>query len=588
MHTAEQELTIQGTPGSPGFAFGPIHVVARGFSAPEVYQIKADQVPAEKERFEQALRTTKKQLDELSQHIEQLSGSDTGKIFEAHGMVLEDPSLLKRVSEAISDRRQNAEYAFYAVVQNFLESMRRLNDSYLKERAADLDDVCQRVLLNFQHDSQPHTAEGPEHQHILIAYDLSPSDTAAIDRNHVLGFATEQGSVNSHTAILARSLGIPAIVGLEGVVINTKTLTNCILDGYTGKLILNPTEETTQIYRERAIRKQRAVKKLEEIRQKKTTTKDGHRITLSANIEFTNELPMVNQSGAEGVGLFRTEFYLLEGGEMPDENEQSQVYSEVAKATHPHQAIIRTLDAGGDKIPAEPLSHPEPNPFLGWRGIRVSLTRKAMFKEQLRAILKASTAGKLGIMFPMISGLREVRTAKDCIKECMDELHTQDIPFDENIEVGVMIEIPSAAMMADEIAREVDFFSIGTNDLIQYTIAVDRVNHYVAHLYKPTHPAVIRLMNITVKAAKEHGIWTGVCGEMASDLMLTPLLVGLGIDELSVGSHKLPSIKKAIRSLSQKDCAEMTREILASSSSPDISALSESMARSSYAQLLAD
>jgi phosphotransferase system enzyme I (PtsI) len=586
MKIKEQEKIIQGTPGSPGFAFGPVHVVARGFSAPDVYKIPEEQIPEEQARFEQALDTTKKQLDELRIHIDNLSGDGTAKIFEAHVMVLEDPSLLSRVGKAITDRRQNAEYAFYATMQNFLESMRRLNDSYFKERAADLDDVCQRVLRNFQLEVQHTPIDRPEHQHILVAYDLTPSDTAMIDRSQVLGFATEQGSSTSHTAILARSLGIPAIVGLENIIIDTKTLTNCILDGYTGKLILNPTEETTLFYQKRAERKEKALKKLESLREKKTATSDGHRITLSANIEFTNELPLVKQAGAEGIGLFRTEFYLLEGGEMPDEEAQTKVYSEVANATRPHQAIIRTLDAGGDKIPAEPLSHPEPNPFLGWRGIRVSLTRTSLFKEQLRAILRSSTDGKLGIMFPMISGLREVHQAKDLLKECMDELNHENIAFDENIEVGVMIEIPSAAMMADEIAREVDFFSIGTNDLIQYTVAVDRVNHYVAHLYKPTHPAVIRLMDITVKAAKEHGIWTGVCGEMASDLSLTPLLVGLGIDELSVGTHMLPSIKKAISSLSHTDCAEMMNSILSAPSSPDILELSENMAKLRYPELL--
>jgi len=586
MQVKDQEKVIQGTAGSPGIAFGPVHVVARGFSAPDVYEIAEDQISSEQTRFEQALDTTKKQLDELCQHIESISDDGIGKIFEAHRMVLEDPTLTSRVIKVISERRQNAEYAFYAIMQNFLESMRRLNDSYFKERAADLDDVCQRVLRNFQHDTPETSTNKPDHQHILIAYDLTPSDTALIDRSNVRGFATEQGSVNSHTAILARSLGIPAVVGLENAIIDTRTLSDSILDGYTGKLILNPTAETTRHYQDRAERKERARKKLESLRKKKTSTSDGHRITLSANIEFTNELSMVKKAGAEGIGLFRTEFYLLEGGEMPDEYAQCEVYAKVAKATHPHQSIIRTLDAGGDKIPAEPLAHPEPNPFLGWRGIRVSLTRTALFKEQLRAILRASTEGKLGIMFPMISGLREVLTAKELLKECMDELHQQNVPFDENIQVGVMIEIPSAAMMAREIASEVDFFSIGTNDLIQYTVAVDRGNHYVANLYKPTHPAVIRLMNLTAEAARENGIWTGVCGEMASDLMLIPLLVGLGIDELSVGSHKLPSIKQAIRSLSQAECAEMMGEILTARSSPDIMALSSNMAKLRYSELL--
>ena len=586
MQGTETETIIQGTPGSPGIAFGPVHVVARGFNAPEVYEIAEDHITIEQERFYKALDKTKEELDQLRDHIDNLSGEEHGKIFDAHLLILEDKTLINKVNSAIENRHQNAEYAFYAVMQTFLEAMRRINDSYLRERAADIDDVCQRVLRNFQPDAEHESLERPEHQHVLVAYDLSPSDTASIDRNHVQGFATEQGSINSHTVILARSMGIPAIVGLEGAVIDIKTLSDSILDGYTGKLILNPTKKTVREYKKRAHKRQEARKKLETLREAETTTTDGHHITLSANIEFTNELPMVQESGAEGIGLFRTEFYLLDGGEMPDEMQQTEVYSQVVREMHPHQTIIRTLDAGGDKITAEPLTQPEPNPFLGWRGIRVSLTRKALFKEQLRAILRASAHGKTGIMFPMISGLREVRAAKEVLQTAMDELTRENVPFDPNIEVGVMIEIPSAAMMANEIGREVDFFSIGTNDLIQYTVAVDRVNNYVAHLYKPTHPAVIRLMDITVRAAKRNGIWTGICGEMAGDLMIIPILVGLGIDELSVGAHQLPSIKKAIRSLSQQECSEMMREVLAAASSPEITALSEEMARRCYPDLL--
>lgn len=562
-----------------------MHVVARGFNAPEVYEIDADHIATEQDRFKQALEKTKIELDQLRNHIDDLSGEEHGKIFDAHLLILEDRTLINKVNSAITDRHQNSEYAFYAVMQTFLEAMRRINDPYLRERAADIDDVCQRVLRNFQHDLDHDSSERPDHQHILVAYDLSPSETASIDRNHVQGFATEQGSINSHTIILARSLGIPAIVGLEGAVIDIKTLSDSILDGYTGKLILNPTQKTVRDYKKRALKKQKARKKLETLREAETTTTDGHHITLSANIEFTNELPMVKESGAEGIGLFRTEFYLLNGGEMPDEMSQAEVYSEVAREIHPNQTIIRTLDAGGDKISAEPLTQPEPNPFLGWRGIRVSLTRKALFKEQLRAILRASAHGKLGIMFPMVSGLREVREAKEVLKTAMDELTKEHVPFDPNIEVGVMIEIPSAAIMANEIAREVDFLSIGTNDLIQYTVAVDRVNNYVAHLYKPTHPAVIRLMDITARAAKKNGIWTGICGEMAGDLLITPILVGLGIEELSVGAHQLPSIKKAIRSLSHQECSEMMREILTAESSPEIAALSADMARKCYPDL---
>ncbi len=424
------------------------------------------------------------------------------------------------------------------------------------------------------------------HKHIIVAYDLSPSDTATMDRQKSIGFITEQGSVNSHTAILSRSLGIPAIVGLESAVMSIKSLTFIILDGYSGQVILNPSTATIAKYREiQRVKKQRE-SELDELKEIRTQTTDDRAIILSANIEFEHELTYVEKSGAEGIGLFRTEFYLLGAGEIPDENRQTRVYKEVAKRTQPHQAIIRTLDAGGDKLPAEPLPEPEPNPFLGWRGIRVSLARQGMFKEQLRAILRASAHGKLGVMFPLISGLNELLTAKDILKQCMDELDAGGVPFDPDVEVGMMIEVPSAALMAEELGKHVDFFSIGTNDLIQYTLAVDRVNKNVSKLYKPTNPAVIRLIDMTAQAARNNGIWTGVCGEMASDLNLTPLLIGLGIDELSVGTHQLPKIKKAVRSLHYEQCQELAKKALKCRFSNEIYTLTQDMAHSSYPFLI--
>ncbi|HEY1123723.1 MAG TPA: phosphoenolpyruvate--protein phosphotransferase, partial [Haloferula sp.] len=420
----------------------------------------------------------------------------------------------------------------------------------------------------------------------LVAYDLTPSDTAAINRRHVLGFATELGSVNSHTAILARSLGLPAIVGIEDAVLDIRTLTPAILDGYSGRLILHPSEETLARYREIQARKEKVRRDLEAQRDEDTTTTDGRAITLSSNIEFIDEVAFVQKSGAKGVGLYRTEFLLLDGEEMPGELEQSEAYTRLAKALAPHPVIIRTLDAGGDKLPVEPLTEPEPNPFLGWRGIRVSLDRPGMFKEQLRAILRASAHGKLAVMFPLVSGLGEVRRAKAYLKECMDELAHQGVPFDEKLETGVMIEVPSAAVIADLIAPEVDFFSIGTNDLIQYTVAVDRVNHHVADLYRPTHPAVVRLIKQTVDAAANAGIWTGVCGEMAGDIRLTPLLLGLGVQELSVGPHQVPRVRRAIRALSHSECLDMANEALKTPLSPEIMNATVGLARKYYPELL--
>ena len=585
---SSQEVIIQGTAVSPGIAFGPVHVVARGMIAPEVYEISVEHIDYEISRLHDAIAKTKLQLSGIQKKIEVISNNQDALIFEAHLMILEDKALINKVEDSIKTRHQNAEYAYYAVVQTYCEAIRRMNDSYLAERATDIDDVAQRVIRNFSSADDEHKSPelNPDHKHIVVAYDLTPSDTATMDRQKSLGFITEQGSVNSHTAILSRSLGIPAIVGLENAVMSIKTLTTIILDGYTGQVILNPEIATVAKYREIQRKKQQIETDLDELKESKTQTTDGRLITLSANIEFSNELKYVEKSGAVGVGLFRTEFYLLKSGEIPDENRQTRVYTEVAKGTLPHQTIIRTLDAGGDKLPAEPLTEAEPNPFLGWRGIRVSLSRVAMFKDQLKAILRASAHGNLGVMFPLISALKELLRAKDILKECMDELAAANIPFDPEIEVGVMIEVPSAALMADELGRHVDFFSIGTNDLIQYTTAVDRVNKNVSMLYKPTNPAVVRLINMTAQAARANGIWTGVCGEMASDLTLTPLLVGLGIDEMSVGTHRLPKIKKAVRSLNHDECRELAQKALKCRFSSEIFKLSNSMALECYRDLL--
>ncbi len=585
-HAAPVETIIQGIPVSPGIAIAPIHVTARGFSAPEVYEVADANIATEHQRFDDAVHRAKGELAEIQQRLAELSSEEESRIFEAHIMVLEDQALLKRVHRAIDERKQNAEYAFYAVMQNFLEAMRRIPDPFLRERTADIEDVCERVLHSF--DSAPtRTKIRPDDRHILIAYDLNPSDTATMDRSLVLGFATEMGSVNSHTAIIARSLGIPAIVGLEEAVIDVTALTHAILDGYTGKLILHPTEATLHTYGMIVQKKLSAKAALESLRDAKSVTRDGRGITLSANIGLLEELPAVKHSGATGIGLYRTEFLLLneEQDAIPNEAQQTSAYSQIAKAVAPNLVIIRTLDSGGDKLPAEPLSEPEPNPFLGWRGIRVSLDRPEIFKPQLRAALRASAFGKVAIMFPLVSGLSEVILAKEILRECMDELDRENVSFDANIQTGAMIEVPSAAIIADVLAKEVDFFSIGTNDLIQYTLAVDRVNPYVAELYRPTHPAVIRLIHRTIQAGAMEGIWTGICGEMAGDIRLTPLLIGLGVEELSVGPQQVPSIRKAIRSLSHAQCSAMADDALKSSLSADILNLTQDMAKKYYADL---
>ena len=581
----EQETIYEGIPASPGIAIAQVHVIARGFSAPEVYEITESEVEREQHRFTLALEITKRQLIELQSRLMDLSGDAESGIFEAHVMILEDRALLDKVRLAISRRLQNAEFAFYAVMQNFLEAMRRIPDAYLRERTVDIEDVAQRVLRNFgaEGDTRP---GGPDDPHIVVAFDMTPSDTAAMKHGSVLGFATEQGSVNSHTAILARAFGIPAVVGLEASVIEIIALTPSILDGYAGKLILNPLPATLEHYRSLMLAKEKVRSALDATRDVATETRDGRALTVSANIEFLDELQVVKRSGAKGIGLYRTEFLLLNGEEMPDETRQTDVYTKMVRGMSPHLVIVRTLDAGGDKLPVEPLTDPEPNPFLGWRGIRVSLARPAMFREQIRAVLRASAFGKTALMFPMISGLSEVLQSKEIVQRCMDELDKEGVAFDRELPVGAMIEVPAAALCADLLAPEVDFFSIGTNDLIQYTMAVDRVNPHVAELYRPTHPAVIRLIKRTIDAANDNGIWTGVCGEMAGDIRLTPLLLGLGVEELSVGPQQVPRVGQAIRSLSHAECSAMADEALRHPRSQGILDLSMSLARKHYPELL--
>jgi len=587
--TFQEEVIIRGVAVSPGISIAPVHVSARGMASPEVYEISSEHIDLEIGRFKLALEKTKTQLSELQTSIERISGEKEGQIFEAHLMILQDKMLVKRVTDSIKEREQNAEYVFYAYIQNYVEAMRRMNDPYLSERASDIDDICQRVIRNFSHVSEHESDTTPNHHHILVAYDLTPSDTATMDRTQVLGFATEQGSINSHTAILARSLGIPAIAGISGAVLDIISLSNCILDGIAGKLILHPTEETLKEYRQkqRAFIKQDEAEHLSSREQAKAQTSDGREIILSANIEFSHELPLLAECGAEGIGLFRTEFFLLnQGQEIPSEEEQYRVYKKAAEVSAPHLCVIRTLDAGGDKLPAEPLSEPEPNPFLGWRGIRVSLERQEIFKNQIRALLRASAHGKIGIMFPMVSGLTEIFRTKQIVADCKAELDAKGQAYDEDVQIGIMIEVPSAAIMAMEMGKHVDFFSIGTNDLVQYTVAVDRVNHQVSHLYRSTNPAVIRLIKMTVDAAKANGIWTGVCGEMAGDLTLTPLLVGLGIDELSMGNHQLPRIKQAMKTLDYDECQELAAKALTLCTSTEVLDATLAVVKNNYADLL--
>jgi len=579
------EVRLQGIPVSPGVARAPVVLHWQDDEVIPKRTIPPEAVAGEIHRFGLALIATRAELLELQQKIARALGASDASIFDAHLLVVEDRTLIDEVLKAVTTERLNVEYAFHSIAERYCRSLEAIDDPYLSERVVDIQDVARRVVRNLlgkqatclQTDSEPH---------ILVAQNLTPSDTVLIDRTLVLGFATEAGSKTSHTAIMARSLDIPAIVGLPNLCDQITPGDSVLIDGYRGILILNPSAETLAEYDSFEQEKDRVEEKLELIRDTESTTKDGCHIILSANIELPSEMDDVDESGADGVGLFRTEFLFLNREAPPGEDEQFDAYRTVAERCGSASVIIRTLDIGGDKEAGGLDLRQEGNPFLGCRAIRFCLTNVDIFKTQLRAILRASVHGNVKIMYPMVSGLGEIRQANVILESCKDELRTESLPFNENVEVGVMIEVPSAAICADLIAREVKFFSIGTNDLIQYTIAVDRVNERIAHLYQPTHPAILRLIHSVVAAGHAAGIWVGVCGEMASDIILTPLLIGLGIDKLSASPTMVPRVKRAVQCLDLPACQALAQQALRESQTTEILRLCTELANSRYEELV--
>ncbi len=580
-----REKRFEGIAVAPGIARGP--AVIHWVDEEEIpyRKIEASELPEEIARFESALIATRGELLEMQQKIAEAIGTTDASIFDAHLLVVEDRTLIDEVLRSVESDLHNVEFAFHKIAARYCKSLSEIDDPYLRERVVDIEDVTRRVIRNLlgKASTGVHAHAEP---HIIISHNLTPSDTALLNRSLVLGFATEVGSKTSHTAIMARSLGIPAIVGLHDATDHIATGDSLLIDGYRGILIVDPTPQTLREYEAYEEEKDLVEERLELIRDTFSATSDGIRITLSANIELPDEMGDVKENGAEGVGLYRTEFLFLNRETLPDEDEQFENYRIVAEKSAPHSVIIRTLDIGGDKVAASLDLPKEDNPFLGCRAIRFSLEHPAIFKSQLRAILRASKHGHVRMMYPMISGLAEFRQAGAILEECKAELRSEGKPFDEKLEVGVMIEVPSAALAADLLAKEVQFFSIGTNDLIQYTIAVDRVNERIAHLYKPTHPAILRLIKMVVEAARANGIWTGVCGEMAGDIVLAPLLLGLGIDELSTSPTLVPRVKKAVQSVSLVDCQDLAEKSLQANTSSDILQLCVDFARSRYDELV--
>ena len=554
---AQREREFRGIGVSPGIAVGNILLLkADDHPLPE-YAIPSEDVPREMIRLEMAMIETRRQLHEIQQRVGEAMGGENAGIFDAHLHVVDDPSFVDEIYRDVREKRKNIEKSLFEVSERYAQTLLQMDDDYLRERATDIRDVTRRILRNLMGGGADLLA-GLENPRVLVARDIAPSDMAAFDRRKILGVVTELGSPTSHTAIMARAMDLPAIVGMRDLHTKLRDGDRVILDGVRGIVVMNPTsareEDYGRIVRSRSI----IQKRLSTLKDEPAVTRDGHAVALSANIEMPADVEAVWARGGQGVGLFRSEYLYLASSGEPSEERQYKAYAEVARRILPESVIIRTLDLGGDKLPAMVKMPEESNPFLGWRAIRLCLARPEIFKTQLRAILRASAHNpNLRIMYPMISSAREVDQAGVLLQECKDELAAAGMAFNPDVEVGVMIEIPSAALTADLIAPKVKFFSIGTNDLVQYTLAVDRVNERVAHLYEPTHPAVLKLIRCTVEASHRHGIWTGVCGEMAGNPILTPLLLGLGVDELSASPGAIPLVKDVIRHIRYSEALDL-------------------------------
>ncbi|HEY4284681.1 MAG TPA: phosphoenolpyruvate--protein phosphotransferase [Chthoniobacterales bacterium] len=583
---SQPEVRLQGAGVSSGIAHGTIHVIRDDLDDVARYTIEKAQIPDEIGRFEAALIQTRMQILEMQQRIAESIGTKDAGIFDAHLLVVEDRTLIDEVLRKLDKDRCNVEWIFQEVATSYADTLSKIDDPYLRERALDIQDVTKRVIRNLL-GKAPKPFLALEEPHILVAHNLTPSDTAMMNREVVLGIATDLGSRTSHTAILARSMNLPAVVGLHDATERLETGETVLLDGINGLLIVNPSAETLSAYREIESKRVRIAEQLTHLRETKSTTRDGRHIVLSANIELPRDVESVSANGAEGIGLYRTEFLYLNRTTLPTEDEQYETYNTVAQRVHPHPLIIRTFDLGGDKLaPGSVETADELNPFLGCRAIRFCLENPDIFKTQLRAILRASVGGNIKIMFPMISGLHELRAAIQMLEECKNDLGRSGIQFSEDTEVGAMIEIPSAAICSHSLGAEVDFFSIGTNDLIQYALAVDRVNEKIAHLYQPTHPAVLRLLKMIADAAHANQIWVGVCGEMAGDIALIPLLLGLEMDELSVSATLVPRVKRAVQSLETAECRQLVEESLKLETSSDIMHRCLTLANARYGDLL--
>ncbi|WP_214548147.1 phosphoenolpyruvate--protein phosphotransferase [Staphylococcus pseudintermedius] len=522
---------------------------------------KTDQPEAEVQKFNEALNNSKIELTKIRNHAEEQLGADKAAIFDAHLLVLDDPELIQPIEEKIKNESASAPQALTEVTQNFITIFESMDNEYMKERAADIRDVAKRVLAHILGVELPNPSIIDESV-IIVAHDLTPSDTAQLNKQYVQGFVTNIGGRTSHSAIMSRSLEIPAVVGTKSISESVQQGDMVIVDGLTGDVIVNPSDDEIKAYqhkRESFFADREALKQL---RDEPSKTLDGHEVELAANIGTPNDLEGVHNNGAEGIGLYRTEFLYMGRDNMPTEDEQFEAYKKVLESMEAKRVVVRTLDIGGDKeLPYLNLPE-EMNPFLGYRAIRLCLDQPEIFRPQLRALLRASAYGKLNIMFPMVATIQEFRDAKALLLEEKENLKQEGVEVSDDIELGIMVEIPATAALADVFAKEVDFFSIGTNDLIQYTMAADRMSERVSYLYQPYNPSILRLIKQVIDASHQEGKWTGMCGEMAGDETAIPLLIGLGLDEFSMSATSILKARRQIKDLSRTEMVQLADRAL--------------------------
>ncbi len=562
-------IELKGIAAASGISIGVAYKVGKEDFVVLRQDISEAQIPLEIQLFEEALIKTRREIIELQKRIDSEMGKAEAQIFDAHLLVLEDRMLIEEVIARLKKDRFNVAFIFQEVLKKYVSVFAKIEDEYLKERIADINDVGKRVLRNLLGKEKKSLSEFKT-KAVIVAHDLSPSDTAAMHKRSVAAFVTDIGGKTSHTAIMAKSLEIPAVVGVENAtnIINTGDM--LIVDGTLGVIIVNPDQETLESYRTEELKLKGVTEKFLSAKGLPAITIDGFKVEINANIEFPDEVPAVKLHGGEGIGLYRTEFFYMNRKDSPTEDDHYRAYKYVAEEMNPYPVIIRTLDLGGDKFLSQFQIPHEMQPFLGWRAIRFCLARPDIFKLQLRAILRASVHGNLKLMYPMISGIEELRQANKILDEVKEELKAKGISFDEDIQVGAMIEVPSAAMTADILAEEADFFSIGSNDLIQYSLAVDRANEKVAYLYEPSHPAILRLIKNIIDSAHKANINVGMCGEMAGEPSFALILLGLGLDEFSMPPQVIPELKYLIRSITLVQAKEVAEGALRLSTSKEV------------------